>query len=361
MKIDGVSRRTVWRNDDRGSISVIDQTLLPHQVAFRVLSTRDEAANAIRTMVVRGAPLIGVTAAFGLALALQDDASDTALSEALEVLRETRPTAVNLHWTLALAERELRQLEPSARAAAAWALAERLADEDVEINAAIGQYGETLIVDAARRKGKATVNISTHCNAGWLGTVDWGTALAPIYRAHDSGLAVHVYADETRPRLQGAALTAFELGQHGVPHTVIADGASGHVMRSRGVDLVIVGCDRVAANGDTANKIGTYMLALAAHDNDVPFYVALPSRTVDLSLAHGGLIPVEERDEDEVLQVSGRQSNGELARLSIAAPGASAFNPAFDITPARLITGFITEFGLLRADELHRLAMPQAA
>lgn len=355
MKINGTHYRNIWLNDDGASISVIDQTKLPHRFEIVRLVTLEDAAHAIKTMVVRGAPLIGVTAAYGLALALARNASDAALETALATLRATRPTAVNLHWTLDYAARVLRPVSPADRPAAALALAQRLADEDVAINAAIGDHGFEIIRDIAAKKGER-VHIATHCNAGWLGTVDWGTALAPIYRAHDAGIDVHVYADETRPRLQGAALTAFELGQHGVPHTIVPDGASGHVMRSRGIDLVIVGCDRVAANGDTANKIGTYLLALAAKDNNVPFYVALPSRTVDLTLAHGGLIEIEERRESEVLSVTGRLADGSLAEVAIGAPGSSALNPAFDVTPARLVAGYITEIGVLDAIGLPRLA-----
>lgn len=347
MKINGQSWRTIWLDDNGRSVSVIDQTLLPHAFKIVTLESADDAARAIRSMQVRGAPLIGVTAAFGVALALRADATDAALEAALVLLRATRPTAVNLHWTLDRAADVLRPLAASRRAEAALDLALRLAEEDVAINQAIGEHGAGIIRTIAARNPGRTVNIATHCNAGWLGTVDHGTALAPIYRARDEGIPVHVYVDETRPRLQGAALTAFELGQHGVPHTVIPDGASGHVMRTRGVDLAITGCDRVAGNGDTANKIGTYMLALAAADNHVPFYIALPSRTVDLSLASGDAIEIEERNEQEVLSVTGRDADGAVRSVSIAAPGAHAFNPAFDVTPARLVRAFITERGIL--------------
>ncbi|MFB9947602.1 S-methyl-5-thioribose-1-phosphate isomerase [Rhizobium puerariae] len=356
MKINGQSWRTIWLDDNGHSVSIIDQTLLPHVFRIVRLDSADDAARAIRSMQVRGAPLIGVTAAFGVALALRTDSSDAALEAVLALLHATRPTAVNLHWTLDRAAGVLRPLAASRRAEIALDLALRLAEEDVAINRAIGEHGADIIRAIATRHPGRTVNIATHCNAGWLGTVDYGTALAPIYRAHDEGIAVHVYVDETRPRLQGAALTAFELGQHGVPHTVIPDGASGHVIRTRGVDLAITGCDRVARNGDTANKIGTYMLALAAADNHVPFYVALPSRTVDLSLAAGHAIEIEERDEREVLSVSGRDGDGAITSLSIAAPGANAFNPAFDVTPARLVRAFITERGILAPADFGLLA-----
>ncbi|MBY0611407.1 MAG: S-methyl-5-thioribose-1-phosphate isomerase [Beijerinckiaceae bacterium] len=362
MNIHGQHYRNVWLHADGRSIEVIDQTKLPHQFEIARLDTLDAVAHAIRTMVVRGAPLIGVVAAYGLAIGLEADPSNEALRRAAAALRATRPTAVNLHWTMDLCERTLMAVPPGERYAAAMALAQRLADEDVALNARIGENGLAIIAGLAERRPSARpLTIATHCNAGWLGTVDWGTALAPIYRAHDAGIAVHVMVDETRPRLQGAALTAFELGQHGVPHTIIADGACGHMMRQGKVDLCIVGCDRVAANGDTANKIGTYMQALAAADNGLPFYVALPSRTVDLSLASGDLIEIEERGEDEVLEVTGRLPSGERGSVLVAAPGSRAFNPAFDVTPARLITGYITEIGVLRADELHRLGDVKAA
>lgn len=362
MKIDGRHYRNVRLHADGCSVEVIDQTKLPHRFEIKRLDNLDGVVAAIRTMVVRGAPLIGVVAAYGLAISLRIDASNAGLREAAKALRATRPTAVNLHWTMDVCESTLLTLPEAERADAAMALANRLADEDVALNAAIGESGLAILRDLSASLGKSRpLTIATHCNAGWLGTVDWGTALAPIYRAHDAGIAVQVLVDETRPRLQGAALTAFELGQHGVPHTIIPDGASGHMMRQGKVDLCIVGCDRVAANGDTANKIGTYMQALAAQDNGVPFYVALPSRTVDLSLASGDLIEIEERSESEVLEVTGLSPKGEPLSVFVAAPGSRAFNPAFDVTPARLVTGYITEIGVLSAAELHRLGDVKAA
>jgi methylthioribose-1-phosphate isomerase len=358
MKIHGTHFRTLWLDEGRSSVSVIDQTELPHRFEMVRLGSLDEVARAIVTMVVRGAPLIGVTAAFGVALALREDPSDASLARALATLEATRPTAVNLRWTMKRMAAELGHKSRSERFEAALALAQRLAEEDVAINRAIGEHGFEVFRAIARDKGKDTLQVATHCNAGWLGTVDHGTALAPIYRAHDAGLGIHVFVDETRPRFQGAALTSFELGQHGVPHTIVPDGASAHILRTARVDVVIVGCDRVARNGDTANKIGTYPLALAAMDNGVPFYVALPSRTLDFSLEHGDAIPIEERAAGEVLEVTGVDASGVKRTVRVAAPGANARNPAFDVTPARLVRGFISERGVLDARDLHRLVEP---
>jgi methylthioribose-1-phosphate isomerase len=348
MKINGVAYRTIWLAED-GSVEIIDQTRLPHRFETVRLSDADEVARAIVTMQVRGAPLIGAAAAYGVALALREDASDAALDAVLEKLGATRPTAVNLRWALAEVDRAIRPLEPKARADAAFAKAADICDDDVETNRRIGESGLPLIRQHAERKAGAPVNILTHCNAGWLACVDWGTALSPIYQAHDEGLPVHVWVDETRPRNQGAALTAYELGAHGVPHTIIADNAGGHLMQHGEIDLCIVGTDRVAANGDVANKIGTYLKALAAKDNDVPFYVAVPYSTIDWSLAEGRAIPIEERGADEVTRMTGRTAEGEVVTVDIAAPGSPAANPAFDVTPARLVTGFISERGVCPA------------
>jgi methylthioribose-1-phosphate isomerase len=349
MNIKGRHYRTIWVAADGWSIEVIDQTRLPHEFEIRRLATLEEAAEAIVTMVVRGAPLIGVTAAYGLCLALRRDASDTGLEAAVERLGRTRPTAVNLKWALARMAAHVRARAPGERAAAAYQEAARIADEDVESCHAIGLHGAELIGAAHRRQGRR-VNILTHCNAGWLATVDWGTALAPIYVAHDAGIPVHVFVDETRPRNQGAALTAFELGSHGVPHTIIADNAGGHLMQHGEVDLCIVGSDRTTASGDVANKIGTYLKALAAHDNRVPFYAALPFSTIDWSL-HDGVreIPIEERSAREVTHMTGRAESGDIVTVEIAAPGSPAANPAFDVTPARLVTAIITERGVAEA------------
>ena len=349
MNINGKHWRTIWPDDNGEAFHVIDQTRLPFAFETLKISTIESAASAIKTMIVRGAPLIGATAAYGLALAMQDNPSDAALSEAINVLGATRPTAVNLRWALQRMDAKLQPLPASARAQAAWREAQLICDEDVEISRCIGQHGLELIKAAAEKSGDP-VNILTHCNAGWLATVDYGTALAPIYLAHDAGIDVHVWVDETRPRNQGAALTAYELGAHGVPHTIIADNAGGHLMQHGKVDMCITGTDRVAANGDTANKIGTYLKALAAHDNGIPFYVALPSTTIDWTIADGVRdIPIEERGGEEVTHMSGIADGGSMTTFRIAAPGSTAANPAFDVTPARLITGFITERGVTGA------------
>ena len=350
MKIGGKPYRTIWPNVD-GSVEVIDQTRLPHRFETRRLATLEDAAHAIRAMIVRGAPLIGATAAYGMALALREDASDEALDRAHDLLAETRPTAINLRWALKRVCDAGRNRPREIRAEAAWREAALIADEDVETCRRIGEHGLAILRDAAAKKNGAPLNILTHCNAGWLACVDWGTALAPIYMAHDAGIPLHVWVDETRPRNQGAALTAFELGGHGVPHAIIADNAGGHLMQAGKVDLCIVGTDRGTQNGDVANKIGTYLKALAAHDNSVPFYVALPSTTIDWTLASGGLIPIEERGASEVTQMTGRLPDGSVVTIDIAAPGSPAANPGFDVTPAGLVTGFVTERGLCAASE----------
>ena len=351
MKIDGVPFRSVWVDEDGWAVRIIDQTRLPWALDTPRLTDKDEVATAIRTMQVRGAPLIGAVAAYGLALALRADPSSEALERDAAMLGETRPTAVNLRWALERMLTRLRNTRPEDRAAAAYAEAAAIADEDAAQNEAIGRHGAELIADAARRSPGRTVNVLTHCNAGWLATVDWGTALAPIYRAHDAGIPVHVWVDETRPRNQGAALTAYELGKHGVAHTVISDNAGGHLMQHGQVDLVIVGTDRVTRTGDVANKIGTYLKALAAHDNGVPFWVALPSTTIDWTVSDGVAgIPIEERDAGEVTTVTGRAPDGQVVRVQVTPDGSPAANPAFDVTPARLVSGLITERGRCAAD-----------
>jgi methylthioribose-1-phosphate isomerase len=349
MQVDGKSMRTIWLEPDGWSVTVIDQTALPHRFLTSRLTTLAEAAHAIRTMVIRGAPLIGATAAYGMCLALREDASDGALERAYATLLATRPTAVNLRWALDEMMAVVRNRPRTERSEAAYRRAAEICDEDVTTNAAIGRNGLPLIkAAAARKKANGPVNVLTHCNAGALATVDIGTATAPIYLAHDSGIAVHVFADETRPRNQGASLTAWELGQHGVPHTVIADNTGGHLMQHGLVDLVIVGTDRVTANGDVCNKIGTYLKALAAHDNNVPFYVASPSSTIDFSIRDGLIeIPIEQRNADEVTTISGRASDGRIETVRIVPDGSPAANYAFDVTPARLITGLITERGVI--------------
>ena len=348
MKINGTHYRSVWPIGE-DAFGIIDQTRLPHEFVTLTLRSAGEAAHAIRSMQTRGAPLIGVVGAYGLALAVREDAGDDNIQKTLEMLEETRPTAINLKWALWRMRGFLLNQPHGKRAELAWTEAARIADEDVAMSEAIGWNGLKIIEQVAAKKPGRTVNILTHCNAGWLATVDYGTALAPIYMAHDAGIAVHVWVDETRPRGQGASLTAFELGSHGVPHAIIADNAGGHYMQKGMVDLVIVGTDRVTANGDVANKIGTYLKALAAHDNNVPFYVALPSSTIDWTLESGRDIPIEERHADEVLKMAGRLPDGSVAVVEIAAPGSNAANPGFDVTPARLVTGLITERGTCAA------------
>ena len=357
MKIDGTHFRTIWPARDGRSVEIIDQTKLPHRFETLTLRSVDDAARAIKVMQVRGAPLIGATAAYGVWFGVRADASDAALDTVIAQLAETRPTAINLRWALDEMNRALRPLGPSARAEAAYAKAATICDDDVETNRRIGEHGADLIREHAARKGGGRVNILTHCNAGWLATVDWGTALSPIYQAHDAGIQVHVWVDETRPRNQGAALTAYELGAHGVPHTIIVDNAGGHLMQTGAVDLCITGADRVTSNGDAANKIGTYLKALAARDNGVPFHIAIPHSTIDWAIADGRTIPIEERDAAEVLSMTGRTEVGDVVTVDIAAPGSPAANPAFDVTPARLITSFVTERGACPASAQGLLAL----
>ena len=348
MNVDGAPFRSIWPDDDGRAVHIIDQTRLPHAFVTARLATIADAAEAIRAMRVRGAPLIGAAAAWGVALAMAADASDGALAGACETLMATRPTAVNLGWALARMRDALMPLPAARRAEAAWHEAQKLSDEDVAINRAIADYGLGLIRERWRDNGREEgrpVNILTHCNAGWLATVDWGTATAPIYLAHDSGIPVHVWVDETRPRNQGASLTAWELAGHGVPHTVIVDNAGGHLMQRGDVDLCLTGCDRATASGDVCNKIGTYLKALAADDNGVPFHVALPGPTIDWTLDDGAAIPIEERDPDEVTRITGRADDGAIVSVSLTPPGSAAVNYGFDVTPARLVSGLITERG----------------
>jgi methylthioribose-1-phosphate isomerase len=351
VKVGGRSYRTIWLNEDGWGVEVIDQRWLPHEFRVATLRAMPEAATAIRDMWVRGAPLIGVTAAYGVALAMREDSSDAALDSAWDKLHAARPTAINLRWALDALRARLRPLDPTQRAAAAYAQAAEIADEDVAINRAIGRNGLDIIRKlAAEKKSEEPVNILTHCNAGWLATVDYGTATAPIYCAMEEGLPVHVYVDETRPRNQGASLTAWELVNHGTPHTLVVDNAGGHLMQRGLVDMAIVGTDRTTANGDVCNKIGTYLKALAARDNSVPFYVALPSPTIDWTVRDGVKeIPIEERHADEVDFVQGLGENGAVTRVRISPLGSRAANPAFDVTPARLVTGLITERGVAKA------------
>jgi len=351
MNIDGTPYRTIWLSDDGWTVEIIDQTRLPHRFEIVSLTSLEEAAHAIRAMLVRGAPLIGAMAAYGMALAMREEPSDAGLEEASRVLMATRPTAVNLRWAIDDMMARLRNQPSDVRADIAYARAAEVCDEDVAICSAIGDHGLALIQEAFdNASGGGPVNILTHCNAGWLATVDWGTALAPIYKAHDLGIPVHVWADETRPRNQGAALTAWELGRHGVSHAVIADNAGGHLMQHNLVDLCITGTDRTTAAGDVANKIGTYLKALAARDNEVPFYVALPSPTIDWTISDGVRdIPIEERDGTEVTHISGKSSTGEVISVQLTPDGSSAGNYAFDVTPSRLVSGLITERGVCPA------------
>jgi methylthioribose-1-phosphate isomerase len=352
MKVDGRHFRSIWLEPDGWSVGAIDQRRLPHEFVVAQLTTCEEAAEAIRGMLVRGAPLIGATAAFGMALAMRQESSDAALERAGRMLVVTRPTAINLRWAVERMRAALQPLAPSARCAAAYAHADEIAEEDVVINHGIARCGLELIERIAASKPRgAPVNVLTHCNAGWLATVDWGTATAPIYLAHEQGHAVHVWVDETRPRNQGASLTAWELGHHGVPHTVIPDNTGGHLMQHGMVDLVIVGTDRVTARGDVCNKIGTYLKALAAQDNGVPFYVALPSPTIDFSVDDGVReIPIEQRGPEEVTDITGRTADGRIETVRIVPQGSPVANYAFDVTPARLVSGLITERGVLKAD-----------
>jgi methylthioribose-1-phosphate isomerase len=347
MKIDGESYRTIWLGADGATVRAIDQTLLPHQFVIRDFTTVEDAEKAIRTMIVRGAPLIGAAAAYGMALAMVADPSDAGLKRAYDVLLASRPTAVNLRWALDDLRALLARLPAARRRDAAYARAAEICDEDAEICRRIGENGLAEIRRLQPRGER--INALTHCNAGWLATVDWGTALAPVYRAHDDGIAVHVWVDETRPRNQGAGLTAWELGRHGVPHTVVADNAGGHLMRKGLVDLCLTGTDRTTASGDVANKIGTYLKALAARDTGIPFYVALPSPTIDWALDDGDAIPIERRDPREVTHIAGWSEAGERVEVRLTPEGSPAANYAFDVTPARLVTALVTERGICPA------------
>lgn len=357
MRVHGQPCRTIVDSED-GDVSVIDQTQLPFAFELRHLRTVEDAADAIARMVVRGAPLIGVTAAYGVALAMRRDPGDVSLQRAVDLLSATRPTAVNLRWALSRVCAVLRETSPDGRCAVAYAEARRIADEDVADCAAIGRHGLKILERLSAARNGQPVRVLTHCNAGWLACVDWGTALAPVYAAHEAGIGVHVYVDETRPRNQGAALTAFELGAEGIPHTVVTDNAGGHLMQRGLVDLCLVGSDRTTARGDVTNKIGTYLKALAARDNGVPFYAALPSSTIDWSIDDGARdVPIEERSAREVTHVRGRAGDGRLLDVEVVAPGSRVANPAFDVTPAKLVTGLVTERGIATASRAGLLSM----
>jgi methylthioribose-1-phosphate isomerase len=364
LKVDEKVYRTIWpitgavspKNDAVFSVGIIDQTILPHRFEVKELASLNEMIIAIKTMQVRGAPLIGAAAAYGMALAVQEDASNMHIENSANALLQSRPTAVNLRWAVNRMQKILSELPLEARNAAAWHEAALICDEDVQINHAIGKHGLSLIQAASAQNTQKPFNILTHCNAGWLATVDWGTALAPIYTAHDAGMNVHVWVDETRPRNQGASLTAWELGKHGVPHTVISDNAGGHLMQHGQVGMVIVGADRVTSTGDVCNKVGTYLKALAAYDNKVPFYAAVPSPTIDWTIQDGlSDIEIEMRDADEVSYMTGLASDGTLQSVRVTPKHSHALNPAFDVTPARLVTGIITERGVTTPDKLKQL------
>ena len=359
MKVGGRAFRSIRLAEDGWAVEIVDQTRLPHDFVLRRLESLPEAARAIQAMQVRGAPLIGATAAYGLALAMREDASNDGLDRAARALLATRPTAVNLAWAVADLTGRLGPLDAAERAPVAYARAAEICDQDVATNRAIGEHGLSLIRGLAERPGRSgPVNLLTHCNAGWLATVDWGTALAPVYLAHDGGIPVHVWVDETRPRNQGAGLTAWELAEHGVPHTVIADSLGGHLMQHGKVDLCLTGTDRTTARGDVCNKIGTYMKALAARDNGVPFHVALPGTTIDWSIEDGlSEIPIEERPGDELSLVTGRTRDGAIATVRITPETSPVANYAFDVTPARLVTGLITERGCCAASRAGLLSL----
>ncbi len=350
MKVSDRHYRSIWADESLDAVHLIDQTHLPWSFVVVRIDSLDAMAEAIEQMRLRGAPLIGVAGAFGVALSLGHDASDTGLAAAILRLRSTRPTAVNLAWALARMNGVLKPLPPSARADRAWQEALTIAEEDVALNQGIGRQGLTLLQREHETRDRP-INILTHCNAGWLATVDWGTITAPIFMAHDLGIPVHVWVDETRPRNQGL-LTAWELASHGVPHTLIADNAGGHLMQHGEVDLVLVGADRVTRRGDVCNKIGTYLKALAARDNSVPFYACVPTPTIDWTIEDGiEEIPIEERSGDEVRIVRGMDEAGRPSSVRIAGPGTAVANPAFDVTPHDLVTGIITEQGIARASE----------
>lgn len=348
MLVDGVSYCSIWRDHNNGSINIIDQRRLPHEFSIKKLSSMQDAMVAIRDMWVRGAPLIGVTAAYGIAIAMSEDPSDDQLEKAGQFLNSARPTAVNLSWAVSKMKNRLQKIEISRRAGASMMLADEMAETDVQVNKSIGKHGAKLIADIASRKKRGEpVRILTHCNAGWLATVDRGTATAPIYEAQEQGIEIEVWVDETRPRNQGAALTTWEFLHNNVPHTLIVDNAGGHLMQHGLVDICIVGSDRTTATGDVCNKIGTYLKALAAQDNGVPFYAALPTSTIDSKLSDGvGEIQIENRPEREITHIQGLDVNNKIVDVKLCPDGVSALNPAFDVTPAKFITGLITENGI---------------
>ncbi len=351
MRIDGKHYRTIWSDRDEQCVFIIDQSRLPHRFEIKKLESVDDAATAISEMQVRGAPLIGATAAYAVCLALKQDPSDRSLDHACRLIHDTRPTAINLKWALDRMVSVVQSVPVESRITTAFNEADQICEEDIEACLQIGRYGLEIIESLYRQNPDRPVNVLTHCNAGWLATIDWGTATSPIYQAQQANIPIHVWVDETRPRNQGAALTCFELGEQQVPHTLIVDNAGGHLMQLGDVDMVITGTDRTARNGDVANKIGTYLKALAAKDNNVPFYVALPSSTIDWNSGNGLEIPIEHRDQDEVTHIQGMDEHGNVGKMRISPPSSPALNPAFDITPAKLVTGLITDRGVTRACE----------
>jgi methylthioribose-1-phosphate isomerase len=354
MKVAGQHYRTIWWDAAQGVVRIIDQSLLPHEFAVAALGDLDQVCDAIRRMRLRGAPLIGAAAAYGLALALRDDPSPEAEERAAAALVATRPTAINLAWAVRRVREEIAPAPRERKAAAALAAAQRICDEDAAACSRIGDHGlevlRALVERGTRERGR--LNVLTHCNAGWLATVDWGTALAAVYKAHEAGIPLHVWVDETRPKNQGASLTAWELGEHGIPHTLVSDSTSGHLMQRGRVDACLVGSDRTTAAGDVCNKIGTYLIALAARDSAVPFYAAVPVSSIDFAIKDGvAEIPIEERDARELTEVRGRTADGRMESVALAPPGTAAANFAFDVTPARLVTALITERGVFPATE----------
>ncbi len=346
----GKHYRSLWADEAQGAVKFIDQARLPHVFEVATVRTTEEIADAIRTMRVRGAPLIGVAAAFGIAMAVSRDPSDASISDASNKLRVTRPTAVNLAWAIGRMRERLAPTKLSERVVTAWKEAQAIADEDVRLNEAIGKSGLALL-EREHQARKRAINILTHCNAGWIATVDWGTVTAPIFMAHQAGIPIHVWVDETRPRNQGL-LTAWELAGAGIPHTLVTDNAGGHLMQRGMVDLVLVGADRVTRRGDVCNKIGTYLKAVAARENNVPFYAAVPLPTIDWSVEDAlKEIPIEERNGDEVRIVKGLDDSKNFSRVHIAPAATPVANPAFDVTPAKYVTGLITEKGVIRATE----------
>ena len=350
MKVNGKNYTSIWIDED-SRVFIIDQRWLPHEFKIVELKTISDFAISIKDMWVRGAPLIGVTAAFGFAKSIQHDNSDKSLEKIKAILLSTRPTAVNLHWAVEMMYEFLINADQDIRVEIALNKAKDILKRDIQSNNQIGKNGYEIIKNIIDKKNNDKINILTHCNAGWLATVDWGTATSPIYYAKQKGANIHVFVDETRPRNQGAQLTTWELSHNGISHDLIVDNAGGHLMQHKEVDLVLVGSDRTSSNGDVCNKIGTYLKALSAYDNDIPFYVALPSSTIDWAIKDGVKeIPIEERDSKEVNFVQGKDISNNIINVDIAPVGTKSRNPAFDVTPSRLVSGLITEHGIFDAN-----------